>query len=308
MKNHKITIPKTTYRHHELQPQDYILDDRLAAAVQVALTLGVPLLVTGEPGTGKTRLAYRVAHDLHSEDARYDNKPLIFNTKTTSTAQDLFYTYHAIGHFHDAAIAKQKGDEQAEVRRHITPRALGKAIDNSHEGKSSVVLIDEIDKAPRDFANDLLDEIENYRYEIKELPQPKTTTKHPDQNIVVIMTSNSEKNLPEAFLRRVVFFHITFPDKDKLAEIVRKQLGDESKYSNEAFIQHFQQVRDAILRKKPATDELLKWLYILEMEKFLEKGNADFNNLTDEQIKILKTSYSVLAKTKEDLDLITKEM
>jgi len=302
----KITIPKTTYRHHDFDPETYLLSEPLAAAVQVAMTLGVPLLVTGEPGTGKTRLAYRVAHDLHGEDVRFDKEPLIFNTKTTSAAQDLFYTYDAIGHFHEAAIAKQKGEGKIDVMKHITPRALGQAIDKTKSGKSSVVLIDEIDKAPRDFANDLLNEIENYQYEIKELPQPILKTKHPDQNIVVIMTSNSEKNLPEAFLRRVVFYHIDFPKPEELQRIVRSQLTADSRYTDAAFIEHFQQVRNAILRKKPATDELLKWLYILEIEGFVKDNNIDFDKLTDEQIKILKNSYSVLAKTKEDLDLILK--
>ena len=282
----KITIPKTTYRTRDFNPETYILSEKLAAAIKVAMTLGVPLLVTGEPGTGKPRLAYRVAHDLHAQDARFDKEPLIFNIKTTSAAQDLFYTYDALRHFHDAGIAKASAENAPDASAYITKQALGKAIDDTHKGKNSVVLIDEIDKAPRDFTNDILNEIENYEYDIKELPEQPPIQKYkkedkdnkPDNpKIVVIMTSNSEKNLPEAFLRRVVFFHITFPDTSKLTEIVRKQLGDESKYTNTAFIQHFQEVRKAILRKKPATDELLKWLYILEMEEFIEADTIDFN-------------------------------
>jgi len=301
----KITIPKTTYRHHDFDPETYLLSEPLAAAVQVAMTLGVPLLVTGEPGTGKTRLAYKVAHDLHGADERFNNKPLIFNTKTTSTAQDLFYTYDALRHFHDAGIAKASAAKAPDASDYITKEALGKAIEDTHEGKKSVVLIDEIDKAPRDFTNDILNEIENYEFSIKELPEQPPIKKQ-DGHIVTIMTSNSEKNLPEAFLRRVVFYHIDFPKPEELQRIVRSQLIADSRYTDAAFIEHFQQVRNAILRKKPATDELLKWLYILEMEGFVKDNNIDFDKLTNEQIKILKNSYSVLAKTKEDLDLILK--
>jgi len=304
----KIIIPTTSYPTRELKPEDYILTEELEAAIKVAITLGVPLLVTGEPGTGKTRLAYRVAHDLHAQDERFNKEPLRFDTKTTSAAQDLFYTYDALRHFHDAGIAKASEKKTPNASAYITKQALGKAIDDTHKGKGSVVLIDEIDKAPRDFANDLLNEIENYEYKVKELPEELRIKKNPDQNIVTIMTSNSEKNLPEAFLRRVVFFHIEFPKKEDLRRIVRSQLKGDPQYTYMAFIEHFEEVRRLILRKKPATDELLKWLYILEMEEFLKKGSADFNNLTSDQLETLKSSYSVLAKTKEDMDTLIKSL
>ncbi len=302
MTNRKITISDKNYKKLEFNPETYRLSEELAAAVEVAIQLGLPLLITGEPGTGKTRLAWKIAHDLAL------GEPLVFNTKTTSAAQDLFYTYDALRHFHDAGVAKSGGEKSPDAKSYITLQALGKAIAQTNDKsefvkntpKSSVVLIDEIDKAPRDFPNDILNEIENYEFKIKELPERPLIKKQEGQRIITIMTSNSEKNLPDAFLRRVLFFHIPFPSTKELEAIAASHLGEDSAYTDTAFINHFKEIRDTV-RRKPATAELLTWLKVLDMHNFLEKGELDFDNLNEEQKMILKTSYSVLAKTTEDL-------
>jgi MoxR-like ATPase len=298
---------------HRPSVGQYIMSDALRNAVEVAIALEQPLLLTGEPGTGKTRLAFKVAADLAQQQSDYNfsDQPLIFNTKTTSTARDLFYTYDALAHFQAANISKQSGVGTAEF---IELQALGRAIaltnpegldsgrfrnDLAKEARSSVVLIDEIDKAPRDFPNDILAEIERYEFQIKE--QNSYNVQRGDgQRVVVIMTSNSEKNLPDAFLRRCVFYHIPFPDQEQLLAIAKTQLGEATKYTDEllrTLIEKFGQVRQQAVRKPPATAELVAWLRILEMRSIMEKAPAA-------QHEFLRDHLSVLVKTKEDLDAV----
>ena len=292
-------------------PGNYQLSEALGSAIKVAMTLGQPLFLTGEPGTGKTQLAYKIAHHfgLHNDEGLA--KPFIFNTKTTSVAQDLFYTYDAVRHFRDANMSNNGGSQT--LMDYIELQALGKAIALTHpeaasqlgmelsEPRHSVVLIDEIDKAPTDFPNDILYEIENMAFEIKEAG---ISIKGGDEfRPIVIMTSNSEKSLPDAFLRRCVFFHIEFPNEDLLADIVRSHLGENSQYADEQFIRHFVQIREAVRKKKPATAELIGWLRMLELDDFIQ-GSLDFNNLSREQRKLLRFSYSILAKNKDDLKIL----
>jgi MoxR-like ATPase len=288
-------------------PRFYLADRPLRDAVNVALALGQPLLVTGEPGTGKTQLAASLAYEAGLE------APLVFHTKTTSTAKDLFYRYDALRHFHDSQFRK----DDSGVDRYVTYEALGLAILLSLEpllgdpwlpehlkGKGprrSVVLIDEVDKAPRDLSNDVLDEIETMSFTVQESGR----TFRADQPFrpILILTSNSEKNLPDAFLRRCVFYHIPFPSRDRLKEIVVRRLGSRGMLTLEMIdhaIRHFEEIRALPLKKKPATAEFLQWLQIIE------KMKLDTAHLEPGQAEALALSYSVLVKNKDDLGLLSR--
>lgn len=300
-------------------PANYLLSPELVSAVKVAMHLGQPLFITGEPGTGKTQLAYKIAHHFQLANDEGEYKPFVFNTKTTSTAQDLFYLYDAVRHFQEANIGKTNGAGTLSVLDYIELQALGKAIALTNpaparelgllsaaatEPRHSVVLIDEIDKAPTDFPNDILYEIEHMAFEIREVGKGIRggTTHRP----IVIMTSNSEKNLPEAFLRRCVFYHIPFPGHDQLINIVRGHMGESSQYADDRLIRHFSQVREAVKKKKPATAELIGWLRMLELENFLTP-DLSFDRLSDTQRRSLRFSYAVLAKNKDDLAILEQE-
>lgn len=312
MKKINLDLSSQAFQSYTHNPEKYILHEDLAAAVEVAVALGQPLLLTGEPGTGKTQLAYKIAWDLSQQYESFLAEPLIFHTKTSAKSQDLFYNYDALRHFHEANIKKASGESAPATSNFVELRAMGKAIALTNpkeiasgeyltetECKSSVVLIDEIDKAPRDFPNDILHEIENNSFEIKEANNHRIN-KGSTERIIVIMTSNSEKNLPEPFLRRCVFYHIPFPNRSQLVEIAASQLGGDSSYTDEKLIGHFQKLRELVKKKKPATAELISWLRILELQDFLE-GDLDMRILNSRQKKILRLSYSVLAKNKEDL-------
>ena len=305
------------------RPDKYVMSAELMQAVQVALDLNQPLLLTGEPGTGKTRLADRIAYDLASYGGstyRFREEPLVFNTKTTSAARDLFYTYDAVGHFQAANIKREESRGAPRTADFIELQALGKAIalTNPREDYlrffeeaerraidgplSSVVLVDEIDKAPRDFPNDILHEIENYRFRIKELDNFELR-RGEEQRIVVIMTSNSEKNLPDAFLRRCIFYHIPFPEKEQLLHIARTQLGLDGRNGQpdldsllNLLLDYFYKVRDLAPRKRPATAELIAWLRML--------GVGPGASLEDLKNNRLRDNLSILVKTREDLDAV----
>lgn len=299
-------------------PLTYLLDEGLKNAVEVAMALDQPLLLTGEPGTGKTKLAFKVAADLATEGKyKFRPKPLIFNTKTSSSARDLFYNYDAVGHFQAANIQRTTGDQSlASLHDFIELNALGEAIARTNmpadlpknvfkteltgAPESSVVLIDEIDKAPRDFPNDILFEIENQAFEIKE--QKQVITRSQEQRILIIMTSNSEKNLPEAFLRRCVFYHIQFPKGERLRGIVKAQLGAKTQYTDtllDELLERFDIVREEAVRKRPATAELIAWLRMLELRGIAEKDLSK-----DRKKALLLENLSILVKTQEDSEAI----
>lgn len=307
-----ISLPKRLSGLHDPRPEDYVLSQELADAVQVALTLEQPLLITGEPGTGKTRLADRVAYDLHQADNSFRETPLRYTAQTTSSAQDLLYRYDTLRHFHDVNLRQAEKKGAPPISDYIQLEALGEAIARTRpdeagaylpagtEAQSSVVLIDEVDKAPRDFPNNLLLQLDEFTFGIKEDPGQEFRLGQ-DKRVVVILTSNSEKSLPEAFLRRCVFFNIPFPDKEHLLQIVRARLGQDSQYASDELIQFFLQLRNKAKRKAPATAELLAWLRILELHQFLGEA-VDFRSLSGSQREILRLSLSVLAKTRDDLE------
>ncbi len=276
-------------------PAGYVAEPGLRDAVNVALVLGQPLLVTGEPGTGKTQLAGSIAYELGLA------RPFVFRTKTTSSAKDLFYRYDALRQFHDANVIK-KNPEDLNVEDYINYEALGLAIlhaqKNNSSAQRSVVLIDEVDKAPRDFPNDILNEIEEFSFTVAETR--KSFAADESYRPIVLLTSNSEKNLPDAFLRRCVFYNIPAPDRAQLMRIVKNRLKLSEEFSPfvDRLIEHFEDIRNLALKKKPATAELLAWLAVLN------KMHMNNESLGPGKNEALAFTYSILAKNKEDSELM----
>ena len=289
------------------RPQDYVADKGLVDAVNVAVILGMPLLVTGEPGTGKTELAWSVAHELGA------GAPLVFPAKTTSTAQDLFYRYDALRHFRESRFEETKGKP---IEEYIEFEALGiatllsmprdiadKRLPKPYRDiapRRSVVLIDEIDKAPRDLPNDILREIETMSFTVRESREtfPTEGLTDPRFRPIVILTSNSEKTLPNAFLRRCVYYHINPPEGVRLETIVKSRfrtaqvkLSDGQIKSAVALFDEIRKIEG--LRKKPATAELLMWMQLL-----LERRGDPAAARTDADAADL--AVSVLTKTDDD--------
>ena len=287
-----------------MRPWTYRPEPGLEDAVNVALLLGQPLLVTGEPGTGKTQLASHVAWRLGF------GKPLVFQAKSTSTARDLFYEFDVLGRFQAAQTHVARNDVE-----YIHYNALGEAIllanpaasvahlfppGFAHDGspRRTVVLIDEVDKAPRDFPNDILSEVENMAFRIPELGSVVVKA-DPEMQPVLIMSSNSEKSLPDAFLRRCIYYNIPFPGREKLLDIIQARIADASAapagFLSDA-LDFFELLRAPAtnLRKKPATAELLSWLILLygligNRREGLRRHPAE-----------LRASISALVKSAED--------
>lgn len=225
----------------------YIADESLLADVNAAIVLGRPLLVKGEPGTGKTLLAQAVAEGL--------GLPLrVWSIKSTTKAVDGLYHYDVVQRLNDSRFGD--GDVH-DIRRYIRLGVLGQAFADAHQ---SVVLIDEIDKADLEFPNDLLRELDEMAFHIPELDETVRAKTRP----IVIITSNAEKELPDAFLRRCVFHYIAFPDRERMKRIVAVHLPDlPEKLVESAFNRFYGLRKQDGLRKRPSTSELVDWLTVL---------------------------------------------
>jgi MoxR-like ATPase len=225
----------------------YIADPDLLSSVNAAIALGRPLLVKGEPGTGKTRLAHAVAQAL--------GYPLLgWHVKSTTKAQEGLYTYDVVQRLNDSRF----GDHDvSDIRRYIKLGVLGRAFTAK---EPTVVLIDEIDKADVEFPNDLLRELDEMAFSIHELDETVTARHRP----VTIITSNAEKELPDAFLRRCIFHYIAFPDRERMTEIVRVHLPAVDQVLLDAAMDRFFAIRKVGgIRKAPSTSELVDWLTVL---------------------------------------------
>jgi MoxR-like ATPase len=231
----------------------FIPGEQLETAINTAVAVGEPLLITGEPGTGKTQAAYYAAYKLNVEPV------LHFQVKSDSSAQDLLYHFDTVRYFHDAHLGKP-GAPLPDKSAYVEPREMWEAFESKNP---RVLLIDEIDKAPRDFPNDLLHELDKMEFKVAETGKVISAT--PSNRPIVFITSNSERRLPEPFLRRCVYHHIHFDD-DIVRKAVESRKDEYSKLSPDFLkmaVQRFLALRDRNLRKRPSTGELLVWLRVL---------------------------------------------
>ena len=245
----------------EVKKEFYLPDKNLKEAVDLAIALGRPLLLQGEPGCGKTRLAYAVAYTL--------GLPLEESyVKSTSRAQDLLYTYDAVNRLYDAQLSSEKGKNRPDIKNYIQLGPLGRAIARAQYGRRSIVLIDEIDKADIDFPNDLLWELDRLEFRVREVPDMHFAVgDRPDLRPIVFVTNNEEKVLPAAFLRRCIFHYIEFPkSQDLLQKILETQQIRNQQLSKKA-IEIIVKIRELDLAKRPGLSELLDWVGYLDAVK-----------------------------------------
>ena len=263
----------------------YVATDDLMMAVNAAVTLERPILVKGEPGTGKTQLAVEVANAL--------GKPLFeWHIKSTTKAQQGLYEYDAVARLRDS----QLGDDRVhDIANYIQQGKIWEAFASDDQ---PVLLIDEIDKADIEFPNDLLrelDRMEFYVYETKQLVEAK-------HRPVIVITSNNEKELPDAFLRRCFFHYIKFPDKDTMAKIVDVHYPDLKKNLLNEALNAFYKLRDVPgLKKKPSTSELLDWIKLLLAEDIPPEALR-----SDDKRKAIPPLYGALLKNEQDVHLFER--
>ncbi len=263
----------------------YVASEDLMMAVNAAVTLERPLLIKGEPGTGKTMLAVEVAQAL--------GRPLVqWHVKSTSKAQQGLYEYDAVSRLRDS----QLGDGKVhDIGNYIVRGPLWEAFDSDEQ---AVVLIDEIDKADIEFPNDLLRELDRMEFFVYETRKLVSAKHRP----VIIITSNNEKELPDAFLRRCFFHYIRFPDADTMKKIVNVHYPDVKKMLLREALEVFFEIREVPgLKKKPSTSELLDWLKLLMAEDI----SAEALRSQDER-KLIPPLAGALLKNEQDVHLFER--
>lgn len=259
---------------------EYVASEQLMASVNVAIALQKPLLIKGEPGTDKTTLAQAVANAL-------GKKLYIWNIKSTTKAQEGLYVYDTIQRLYDG----QFGEEGvSDIARYIKLGKLGEAFESEEQ---VILLIDEIDKADLEFPNDLLWELDQMEFYIHETRRTVKAKHRP----IVIITSNAEKELPDAFLRRCIFHYIDFPDKELMEQIVRTHYPDVEGNLLEQAMNVFYQIRTMRdIRKKPSTSELIDWINALQI-----------GGITADRIRKELPFIGVIVKKDEDLETVNQE-
>lgn len=260
--------------------KDYISTSDLTVAVNAAIALERPLLVKGEPGTGKTELAKQVANALKLQIIEW-------NIKSTTKAQQGLYEYDAVSRLRDS----QLGEKIKDISKYIKKGKIWSAFETNNK---SVLLIDEIDKADIEFPNDLLQELDRMEFYVYETGELIKANNRP----IVIITSNNEKELPEAFLRRCFFHYIKFPEIETLSKIVEVHFPNIKKKLLDSALQKFFEIRDVPgLKKKPSTSEALDWIKLLLVE------DLDPADLKVDGKKILPKLYGALIKNEQDIKL-----
>ena len=260
--------------------KDYISTSDLTVAVNASIALEKPLLVKGEPGTGKTELAKQIATSL-------DLEIIEWSIKSTTKAQQGLYEYDAVSRLRDS----QLGNTVKKVEKYIKKGKLWISFETKNK---SVLLIDEIDKADIEFPNDLLQELDKMEFHVYETGQLVKAKNRP----IVIITSNNEKELPEAFLRRCFFHYIQFPELETLKKIVKVHFPEIKKSLLNSALQTFFEIRETPgLKKKPSTSEALDWIKLLLIE------DLDPSDLKSNNRDLLPKLHGALIKNEQDIQL-----
>ncbi len=260
---------------------DYIVSSELMNSVNIAIALKKPLLIKGEPGTGKTMLAESIAKSMNKE-------LVIWNIKSTTKAQEGLYTYDTVQRLYDSQFGE---NDVSSIEQYIKLGKLGEAFSSDEQ---VVLLIDEIDKADIEFPNDLLWELDKMSFYIPETKKQISAKNRP----IVIITSNAEKELPDAFLRRCIFHYINFPSQDEMEKIIHVHHPNTEDILIQQAMEAFYRIRSMkSIQKKPSTSELIDWVQALVV------GGISPETLTDD-IPFL----GVLLKKNEDLAIILKQL
>ena len=265
--------------------KNYVATQDLKMAVNAAITLERPLLIKGEPGTGKTVLAHEIAKGLKT--------PLLeWNIKSTTKAQQGLYEYDAVARLRDSQLGE---DRVHDISNYINKGKLWEAFESK---KRPILLIDEIDKADIEFPNDLLHELDKMSFHVYETGETVTAKNRP----IIIITSNNEKDLPDAFLRRCFFHYIQFPDSETMSKIVDVHFPDIKPRLLSAAMTRFFEIRDMPgLKKKPSTSELLDWLKLLLVEDI----DPETLKVSDPK-KLIPPLHGALLKNEQDVHLFER--